>query len=104
MPVSAELPNLDHVYAKWENRGPKGRNGPPPGGAERSREPMRVKPSQNGDAEQALQLGRRKWRDKFGDNVKPLERRRPRERNRMVALPAETVSYVRYLPVVNILK
>ncbi|XP_045189642.2 glycerol-3-phosphate acyltransferase 1, mitochondrial-like [Mercenaria mercenaria] len=89
MPVSA-LPNLDHVYAKWENRGPKGRNTLPTA-TERNRDPARANPAQNGDAEQAIQSGKQKWRDKFGDNVKPLQRRRPRDRNRLVAVPAEII-------------
>lgn len=84
MPVSA-LPNLDHVYAKWENRGPKGIPVP------QNRGPAGGKHTQNGDADQVIRSGKQKWREKFGDNVKPLQRRRPREHRRVVAVPAETI-------------
>ncbi|KAL4231644.1 hypothetical protein ACF0H5_009223 [Mactra antiquata] len=72
MPVlDATLPNLDHVYAKWEKRGPK------------------HPPSYSGDGYQ--HNGKQKWREKFGSNVQPLQRRKPREKSRFVALPAETI-------------
>lgn len=90
MPVSA-LPNLDHVYAKWEKRGPKGMSAPQ-NGYDRNKGSEGAKPAQNGDAEQVLRSGRQKWRDKFGDDIKPVQRRRARERNRAVVMAADTVS------------
>ena len=44
----------------------------------------------NGDA--ALMDGKRKWREKYGQNIQPIRHRRVRDRTRVVAVPAETVS------------
>lgn len=90
MPVSA-LPNLDDVYAKWEKRGPKGMSAPQ-NGFDRNKGTEGAKTVQNGDAEQVLRSGRQKWRDKFGDDIKPVPRKRARERKRGAVVAADTVS------------
>ena len=77
------LQELDHVYAKWEKKGPGhmtravngGRNG---------------RDVRNGDT--ALMEGKRKWREKYGQNIQPIRQRRVRDKTRVVAVPAETVS------------
>lgn len=78
MPVMASSAplNLDHVYAKWENRGPKGYQSPS---------------GKTEEVDAALQNGRRKWQEKFGGGVKPMQRRKTRDRSRVVRVPAETI-------------
>lgn len=82
MPVSA-LPDLDHVYAKWEKKGPgqmtKATNGVRNGRDIRS-------------AESVVTNGKRKWREKYGSNIQPIRQRRTRERSKVVAIPAETIT------------
>ena len=96
MPVTA-LPDLDHVYKKWEKKGPgymtspnsHGRNG---GGRDNTqgRNDNAARDIRNGDA--ALMDGKRRWREKYGGNIQSVRHRRVRDRTRVVAVPAETVS------------
>lgn len=85
MPVSA-LPNLDHLYAKWENRGPKA-----PGclGSAPVQNGVTI---QNGKDIRGGDEGRKRWTERFGKKVQPLRHRRARDKSKFLALSAETVS------------
>lgn len=96
MPVSAlpnldtALPNLDHVYAKWENRGPKGpsyhgNTGLKNGGAVDTG-------LQNGKDTPGGEVGKQKWKERFGGKVQPLKYRRARDKTKVLALSTESVS------------
>lgn len=87
MPVSA-LPNLDHVYAKWENRGPKGPGYHSNTGMKNGGE----NGMQNGREGRGGDAGKQKWMEKFGNKVQPLRHRRSRDKSRVLALSTETVS------------
>jgi len=62
-------PNLQAVYSKWEKRGPSSSS-----------------KQTDSNTQKILQDGRQKWRDKYGDNIKP---RRSKQR----AVPIENVCY-----------
>lgn len=83
MPVSA-LPDLDHVYAKWEKKGP-GQMTKSTNGVRNGRDIH--------SAESVVTNGKRKWREKYGSDIQPIRQRRTRERSKVVAIPAETVIY-----------
>ena len=83
MPVSA-LPDLDHVFAKWEKKGAAGHMTKTTDGSRNGRE------IRNADAK--MMDGKRRWREKFGQNIQPLRQRRIREKPRTIAVPVETVS------------
>ncbi|KAK3096107.1 hypothetical protein FSP39_023318 [Pinctada imbricata] len=76
--------DLEAVYAKWENRGPRGSNsGPKPGGSKT-----------NEMVERIVREGRQRWTDRFGDSIKPVAHRKSRlkNRNRIVAISTEEVT------------
>ena len=62
-------PNLQAVYSKWEKRGPSSSS-----------------KQTDFNTQKILQDGRQKWRDKYGENIKP---RRSKQR----AVPFENVCY-----------
>ncbi|XP_071168182.1 glycerol-3-phosphate acyltransferase 1, mitochondrial-like isoform X2 [Mytilus edulis] len=64
-------PDLQAVYSKWENKGP------------RQRQP-------DTSTQKILQDGRQKWRDRYGDQIKPQNRRSSYKQK---AIPTENVSY-----------
>ena len=85
MPVT-DLPDLNHVYAKWERKGPQGS----PWNGRNSHQQM------NTNTNRVIESGKKKWQQKFqGQHLQPLHRKRTREKNRVVVLPMETVSYVK---------
>ena len=89
MPVSA-LPNLDHVYAKWEARGPKG-----PGylGNTGVRNGVAGDAGlQNGKDSRGGDIGKQRWMEKFGNKSQPLRQRRSNGKTKVLALSTETVS------------
>ncbi|CAC5400554.1 GPAT1_2 [Mytilus coruscus] len=64
-------PDLQAVYSKWENKGP-GRRQP------------------DTNTQKILEDGRQKWRDRYGDKIKPQTRRSSYKQK---AIPTENVSY-----------
>lgn len=62
-------PDLQAVYSKWENKGP------------RQRQP-------DTNTQKILQDGRQKWRDRYGDQIKPQNRRSSYKQK---AIPTENV-------------
>ena len=86
MPVSA-FPDLDQVYTKWEKKGP-------------GHMTKATKATRNGreicNTDAVLMDGKRRWREKYGQNIQPIRHRRVREKSKVVAVPAETVGLFLY--------
>lgn len=81
-------PNMQAVFAKWENRGP--RDGGGDSGLEGENQ---IKWDQVGQlADKIAQDGRAKWRERYGDSVRPMAHRRAKQRSkRPAAIPLEEV-------------
>lgn len=86
-------PNMQAVFAKWENRGPRDGGGDSGLGGENQ-----IKWDQVGQlADKITQDGRAKWRERYGDSVRPMAHRRAKQRSkRPAAIPMEEVGVVLY--------
>lgn len=82
-------PNMQAVFTKWENRGPKDGGGNSGLGGENQ-----IKWDQVGQlADRITQDGRAKWRERYGDSVRPMAHRRAKQRSkRPAALPMEEMT------------
>lgn len=82
-------PNMQAVFAKWENRGP--RDGGGDSGLEGENQ---IKWDQVGQlADKITQDGRAKWRERYGDSVRPMAHRRAKQRSkRPAAIPLEEMT------------
>lgn len=73
-------PDLDLVFKKWEKRAPSG------GSQSKPRDVTGQLTSR------ILCEGRQRWRDKFGDSVRPVRHRRVRERKRTTPVSTESIA------------
>uniref|UniRef100_K1PMP0 Glycerol-3-phosphate acyltransferase 1, mitochondrial n=1 Tax=Magallana gigas TaxID=29159 RepID=K1PMP0_MAGGI len=82
-------PNMQAVFAKWENRGPRDGGGDSSLGGENQ-----IKWDQVGQlADKITQDGRAKWRERYGDSVRPMAHRRAKQRSkRPAAIPLEEMT------------
>lgn len=72
-------PNMQAVFAKWEGQGPRTGGGDTMGESQ-------IKWDQVGQlAEKITQEGRSKWRERYGDSVRPMAHRRAKQRSRRQA-------------------
>ncbi|KAL5022193.1 hypothetical protein ScPMuIL_001348 [Solemya velum] len=73
MPVNS-CPDLDKVYAKWENRGR--------GQSSNNSDDRLSFDTSSATRNEVNAQGRQRWKEKYGSNVRPLSQRRTRQRER----------------------
>lgn len=73
-------PDLDLVYKKWEKQGP------PTGSLPKTREVTGQLTNR------ILNEGRQRWREKFGDSVKPVHHRKSRDRRKAPPVSSDSIA------------